>query len=138
MKYNLLLLGITLVFSLSAQQPVQLGKGGYAEYTPLYKSRTDEHGGDQSRFMETRKIYITEKQRGLPIPTNDWWTDMLTTQYSGNLWVYPQMAKAEEYGLSVAFPKDWEATGHELKWASQIEILGKKFKPTAAEVDNWG
>jgi endoglucanase Acf2 len=128
---------MAVALSLSAQQPVKVGKGSYAEYTPLYKSRTDEHSGDQSRFMETRKIYVTEKQQGLPIPTNDWWTDILTTQYSGNLWAYPQMVKAEEYGVSVAFPKEWEATGHEIKWQSQIEILGKKFNPASAEANDW-
>lgn len=128
-----------LCFSLPlfAQQPVSIGKGSYAEYTPLYKSRTNEHGGDLSRFMETRKIHVTEQSKDLPIPTNDWWTDILTMQYSGNLWAYPQMVRAETYGVSVAFPKAWEATGHELKWQSQVEVTGKKFKPASAEANTW-
>jgi endoglucanase Acf2 len=121
---------------LSAQQPIVVGKGSYAEYTPFYKSHTDEHGGDQSRIMETRKLYI-EGNEGLPIPTNDWWTDLLTNPYSGNLWAYPQMVKAEAYGISIAFPKEWEANGNELKWQSHLEILGKKFKPAAANANTW-
>jgi endoglucanase Acf2 len=137
MKQRILLFLLAWAFSLSAQRPVVVGKGSYAEYTPLYKSRTDEHVGDQSRLMETRKLYITEQNAGLPIPTNDWWTDLLTNTYSGNLWAYPQMVKAEEYGISIAFPKDWEATGHEMKWQSHIEILGKKFKPVSADANRW-
>lgn len=136
-KFTLLLFFFCVSISLLAQKPVPVGKGSYAEFTPLYKSRTDEHGGDQSRFMETRKLYVTEKNAGKAIPTNDWWTDIITKQYSGNLWSYPQVVKAEEYGIFVAFPKEWEATGHELKWQSQIEILGKKFKPASADLNDW-
>lgn len=50
-------------FSLTAQQPVAVGSGSYAEYTPLFKSATDQHGGDKSRIMETRRIYISDKKR---------------------------------------------------------------------------
>lgn len=47
----------------TAQQPVAVGSGSYAEYTPLFKSATDQHGGDKSRIMETRRIYISDKKR---------------------------------------------------------------------------
>lgn len=136
-KHILSILTACLAAVVFAQQPIQVGKGSYAEYTPLYKSRTQEHGGDLSRFMETRKLYITEKNQGKPIPTNDWWTNIITDQYSGNLWSYPQVVNAEEYGIYVGYPKDWEDTGHELKWKSQLEITGKRFKPASADLDSW-
>jgi len=120
-----------------AQQPVSVGKGSYAAYTPLYKSRTKDRGGDQSYLMENRKLYITDKNIGKPIPTNDWWTDLLVSQYSGNLWAYPQVVNAEQYGFFVAYPKAWEATGHELKWKSQIEVSGVGFKPEDAKANHW-
>ncbi len=136
-KYIIVLICSFFILSISAQHPIPVGKGSYAEYTPLSKSRTDEHGGDQSRLMENKKIYITEKNKGLPVPTNDWWTDLIVSQYSGNLWAYPQVVKAEEYGIFVAFPKEWEATGRELKWKTQLEVLGKKFKPASADANSW-
>ncbi len=120
-----------------AQEPINVGNGSYASYTPLYKSRTSERNGDQSRLMENRKLYITDKNNGKPIPTNDWWTDLLVSQYSGNLWSYPQVVNAEEYGFFVAYPRAWEATGREMKWNSKIEVSGEKFKPTSADADSW-
>lgn len=120
-----------------AQQPVPVGGGSYASYTPLYKSRTSERNGDQSRLTENRKLYITDKNDGKPIPTNDWWTDLLISQYSGNLWSYPQVVNAEEYGFFVAYPREWEPTGRELKWKSQIKVSGEKFKPVSADANSW-
>ena len=55
-------------FSLTAQQPVAVGSGSYAEYTPLFKSATDQHGGDKSRIMETR-TYPMQKKASLCQPT---------------------------------------------------------------------
>ncbi|MFD1630403.1 discoidin domain-containing protein [Pseudopedobacter beijingensis] len=136
-KIVTILLFAGLISSLYAQKPVGVGSGSYAEYTPLYKSRTAERGGDQSYLMENRKLYVTEKNQGKPIPTNDWWTDLLVSQYSGNLWSYPQVVNAEEYGFYVAYPKDWEPTGHELKWNSQIEVSAIGFKPGSADANNW-
>ena len=39
-------------FSLTAQQPVAVGSGSYAEYTPLFKSATDQHGGDETMAVK--------------------------------------------------------------------------------------
>lgn len=120
-----------------AQQAVSVGGGSYAAYTPLYKSKTNEHGGDQSRLMETRTLYITDSTTQRPIPTNDWWTDLIVAQYSGNLWSYPQVVNAEEYGIFIAYPKEWTNDGREMKWNTQLEITAKKFKPVSAAANRW-
>jgi len=119
------------------QQPVNVGKGSYAEYPPYYKSRTDEHGGDQSQKMIHKKLYITDRMKGQPVPTNDWWTDLLVSQYSGNLWAYPILVNAEEYGIFVEYPKHWTDDGCEMKSASRLQIHGKQFRPQAANADGW-
>lgn len=49
--------------TITAQEQITVGSGSYAEYTPLFKSATDQHGGDKSRIMETRRIYISDKKR---------------------------------------------------------------------------
>ena len=118
-----------------AQNPVKVGKGSYAEYPPLSKSWTSEHNGDKSRIMQTKELFIRED--GEPIPTNDWWTDLLNTRYSGNLWAYPQVVNAEDYGIYIAYPTFWSPDGCEMKWNTQLEITGSKFYPESAIAENW-
>ncbi|MFV0469871.1 MAG: discoidin domain-containing protein [Dysgonomonas sp.] len=137
MKKIFTLLSLVLATAVCAQQPIKVGAGSYAEYTPLYKSKTNEHAGDQSRVMETRTLYITDQNKGKPIPSNDWWTDLLVSQYSGNLWAYPQVVNAEEYGFFVAYPRSRTADGNEMTWKTQIEVSGKQFNPPSALANNW-
>ena len=127
----LLNIGVKVV----AQNPVKVGKGSYAEYPPLSKSWTNEHSGDKSRIMQTKELFIRED--GEPIPTNDWWTDLLNTRYSGNLWAYPQVVNAEDYGIYIAYPTFWSPDGCEMKWNTQLEITGSKFYPESAIAENW-
>ena len=133
----LFLLSFLLSTQLFAQNPISVGAGSYAEYTPLSKCKTADHTGDQSRLMETRKLYITDASKGLPIPTNDWWTDLIVNQYSGNLWAHPQVVNAEDYGFFIAYPKVWTADGREMKWNSQIQVTGEKFHPVSAAANRW-
>jgi len=53
-----------MLFSLSifAQQPVQVGKGSYAEYVPLHESGSDMHNGDKSYFMQHRNVYVVDEE----------------------------------------------------------------------------
>ena len=106
-KIFLTAVAVSIITAVAAQEPVAVGSGSYAEYTPLFKSATDQHGGDKSRIMETRRIYVSDKKKGEPLPTNDWWTNLLVDTYSGNLWTYPQVVKAEGYGIFVAYPNHW-------------------------------
>lgn len=120
----------------TAQNPIPVGRGSYAEYTPLSKSLSSEHSGDKSRVMETKELFVREGN-GEPIPTNDWWTDLLNTRYSGNLWAYPQVVNAEDYGIYIAYPKQWTDDGCEMKWDTQLEVMGSKFFPESAIAERW-
>lgn len=133
------ILGIASAFYTAtfAQQPVQVGSGSYAAYTPLIKSATDQHKGDKSRIMEMREIYVSEHKKGEPMPTNDWWTNLLVDTYSGNLWTYPQVVKAEGYGIFIAAPNHWSDDGCEMKWDTKLTIKGKHFRPANAIADDW-
>ena len=122
---------------LLAQEPVQVGKGSYAAYAPLAKSRTDQHGGDQSMYMQYRNLYIVE-EAGVPIPTNDWWTDMINgdrgrsgKEVTGHLWSYPQYVQGMKYGLDIHYPKYWVDNGTEMKAQSKLMIkCGEDFNAT--------
>lgn len=136
-NYLLLTAAIAVSAIVTAQQPVPVGSGSYAEYTPLVKSKTDQHGGDKSRIMETRRIYISDSKQGEPIPTNDWWTNLLVDTYSGVLWSYPQVVKADGGGIFVAHPNHWSSDGCEMKYDTRITVKGRRFRPAEAIADDW-
>ena len=47
------------ILTATAQEPVACGAGGYASYMPWRFSRTARHGGDQSRLMQTRPLFLS-------------------------------------------------------------------------------
>lgn len=127
-----------------AQEPVTVGKGSYAEYAPLAKSKTDEHGGDQSMYMQYRNLYIVEEV-GVPIPTNDWWTDLINgdrgrsgREVTGHLWSYPQYVEGMTYGLDIHYPKYWVDNGTEMKAQSKLLVKGGDgFNATTPLAERW-
>lgn len=145
MKTNYFLFSMLLAAGLpvAAQNVVKVGKGSYAAYTPLSLCYSEDHKpgdwgfkGDKSRDMQVRKIYLIERENQ-PIPTNDWWTNLITEQYSGNLWSYPQMVKATSSGLDIQQPSFWISDGTEMKSNTVLSLGGEKFKPTAAVAEHW-
>ena len=145
MKNKKFLLSAVLVSCLpvAAQNVVHVGKGSYASYTPLdmcysVDHKPDGYGwkGDKSRDMQTRKLYLTERENQ-PIPTNDWWTNLMTEQYSGHLWSYPQMIQAQSAGLDIQQPSYWIADGTEMKSNTVLTVGGDKFKPASAIAEHW-
>ena len=137
MRNLIIVVATALPVLVSAQQPVAAGGGSYAEYAPLYKSKTDQHSGDKSRIMETRRIFVSESKHGEPLPTNDWWTNLLVDSYSGNLWTYPQVVKAEDYGISVSKINHWSSDGCEMKFDTFLKVKGLGFHPAEAVADDW-
>ncbi len=137
-KNKIILLTSAAALSLpsAGQQAVNVGKGSYAAYTPLSMSKTDEHGGDQSRSMQYRKLYVTERE-GQPIPTNDWWTNLITERYSGHLWAYPQFIQAQSYGIDVQWPSYWIDNGTEMKSRTILKVGGIGFSPESATAESW-
>lgn len=144
MKRHLLLLSMALVAATAgAQEVVKVGKGSYASYTPLEMCKSEYHKpgdwgwqGDQSRYMQDRKLYLTERENQ-PIPTNDWWTNLITQPYSGRMWSYPQFVQAQNYGIDVQAPSYWIDNRTEMKSNTVVSIKGVDFAPKAAIAENW-
>ena len=61
-----------------AQVPVPVGSGSYADRPPLSE-------GDGPQLMLSREIFVQPGEKR-PIPTNDWWTDLLVSRFAGDLW----------------------------------------------------
>lgn len=122
--------------TLSAQTPVQVGRGSYASFPPLANGRTDAHGGDLSTFMQTKKLWVTERD-GEPIPTNDWWTGLINAPFADALWSYPAMVHPSETGVTVNYPTYWNENGTEVKWRTSMEVRGEGFRAVSAIADSW-
>ena len=142
----LLSLAVLSLHIASAQEPVAVGGGSYASYTPLAESRSDLHGGCLAYQTEHRTIYALDSLQTRPLPSNDWWTYALVNPWTGKLWAYPALVWADATGVSVAKPTYWEPTGCEMKWdkvllASAQRVLpdGKAapFTPSEALLSDW-
>ncbi len=131
----ILLIGISQLF---AQEPVPVGAGSYASYAPLAESRSTEHDGCQAYQTDHRHLYIEDSLANRPMPTNDWWTYALVNRWTGNLWVYPAMVRAEDGVININYPDYWEPTGCEMKWNKTISISADNFRPQEAIVSDWG
>ena len=138
------ILMVLTTVTLWAQGTVQVGKGSYAAYSPLSKSRTAEHNGDQSQYMQYRKLYIQE-EANRPIPTNDWWTDLINAdrgrsgqEVTGHLWSYPQYVQGMKYGLDIHYPKYWVDNGTEMKAQSKLQLKGgETFSASHPMAEAW-
>lgn len=143
--FKLMAVALLLAGTAAAQDVVQVGKGSYASYTPYSICHSDFHTpgaygfkGDQSKYMQYRPLYIHERE-GQPLPTNDWWTDMLKDgqPYSGHLWSYPQYVQAQSYGIDVQAPSFWNGGGTDLLGNTVLKVAGVGFQPDCAIVQYW-
>lgn len=141
--YKLSLTGLLLcsaILNSAAQSPVTAGKGSYAPYPPSYKAKTDEHSGFNATKMLTRKLYVEETDKDgnpRPIPTNDWWTDLIANQFSGALWSYPAMCRTSDAGLEICYPSYWYDNGTEVKSRSSLKVGAQNFTASEARAYDW-
>lgn len=135
-------------FNMEAQSVVGIGGGSIASHPPTYNEARDENGIGNSSFqkMLTRSIFVDELPSvtegglsvpGRPIPTNDWWTDIINSRYSGALWAYPAMVNTSETGVEVRYPTYWADAGKEVKSRSAMHIGGSRYSASAAIACDW-
>ncbi|MDE6322393.1 MAG: discoidin domain-containing protein, partial [Muribaculaceae bacterium] len=130
-----------------AQQPVIIGGGSISSAPPTYKAKTVQSGpGFNATAMLSRKIYAEElpatadgalQVPGRPIPTNDWWTDVINNRYSGALWSYPAMLRTSEEGVEIKYPTYWADAGKEVKSRSSITVGASDYRADAAIARDW-
>jgi endoglucanase Acf2 len=56
-------------------------------------------------------LYLDASLAGQPVPTNSWWTDLLVSRYSGDLWADPLVVANDSRGAIVRYPTDFNADG---------------------------
>lgn len=126
--------------ALTAQEAVNAGRASYAAYPPTYKGATDEHSGFNATRVMTRKLYADETLADgtpRPIPTNDWWTDVMVSRYSGALWSYPSMLRTSAEGVTVCYPTHWNDNGTEVKSDTWLRVQGRDFEATETRAADW-
>ena len=147
-----LCLALSVMFLFSqhavAQYPVKIGEGSVASFPPGYKakSETSNGAGFNATSMLSRKIYVDEMSGenidgfdapGRPIPTNDWWTDIINSRFSGALWSYPAMLNTSESGVTVYWPSYWADQGKEIKSKSSLTVGGYRFLASETAAKDW-
>ncbi|MBO4369954.1 MAG: discoidin domain-containing protein, partial [Paludibacteraceae bacterium] len=120
-----------------AQVPVPLGKGSYASFTPRY-----QYLENNGYYLGWQEIFVDDAESKRPIPTNDWWTQMLVDMinkdgFVGNLWVYPHRTGGDAYGAWIDIPSEWNDGGTTLNPKSRLKVLGDGFKATTHRVRSW-
>lgn len=121
----------------AAQAPIVVGSGSYAASVPTYKSRTAQHEGCRSMAVETQKLWM-DHDGERPIPTNDWWTDLINNRFAEALWSLPAWVGTSEQGATVNYAKEWSDNGTELTSKSSVTIGASGFSAASAIASDWG
>jgi endoglucanase Acf2 len=115
----------------NAQSVIPVGAGSYASFPPPQANA----GGTPN----SPTSYLVASD-GKPIPSNKWWTDLITHQYAGNMWAYPLTVSADAQGISIYNPVNWvpSANNPQLALDAPITIRGQDFAPADARALSWG
>ena len=108
---------------------VEAGKGSYASFPPP--------DAENWRKAVDKPLYLTPDAAGKPIPTNKWWTNLITDKYAGQLWSFPQQTKANEQGLEITFPTRWNDAGSDPISENPLRVGGADFVPVDARAKSW-
>jgi len=117
MKTSLLLLLLLTSRFLLAQTAVPLGKGSVAAMPPA---------NDNITALYAKTPLLGPKARNRPLPTNDWWTTLLSEEaFPGKLFVMPWIVQPETQGLKLYLPQGWSEGGNELLQGDPLILSGK-------------
>jgi endoglucanase Acf2 len=106
-----------------AQQPAVVPFGAAGSYASFPSPSEDAPGHDVSGVLD-RPLYIDPSQEGKPVPTNEWWTDLIISRYSGDLWARPLTVSANSAGVRISYPTSWNASGTSFALGTALEISG--------------
>ncbi|MFA0963419.1 glycosyl hydrolase [Roseivirga sp. BDSF3-8] len=127
---------VALLFSYQshAQTAVSVGPGSYASYPP-----THEMDGTFTEIATNAQIDVQDGETR-PIPTNDWWTNLIydeSDELGGRLWAMPLVVDPSEQGLNIYHPTKWNAAGNDLMMDFPVVLKGAGFAPARTIVTDW-
>ncbi|WP_025740135.1 glycosyl hydrolase [Aquimarina pacifica] len=145
-----LLINLVSIATVSGQSVISVGSGSYASYPPdhEYVGGNASYGTFLDFATNSANIDVTPSKINDPIPTNDWWTSILTQEdgdgnrHGGNLWAYPLLTRATTSGVEIGHrtAKDWTTDilgSRSMSVDYLISITGSSFTPTKTIAMNW-
>ncbi len=81
-----------------ADDVVAVGEGSYRTTRP------------KSEQEPPSEVYVANERSDDPIPTNDWWSTLVWSQFGETLWSHPIVTDPEPAGLRLGRPDEWELT----------------------------
>ena len=140
MKFKIILLLLSLpLLSGAEMKVVKVGQGSYASQPPVNNG--------------TSKLYnikpaLEKESQGKPLPTNDWWTSLLSeSPFPGKMWAYPLTVSADSNGPLIWYCKEWNDRGTEMELGQPLKISAVDSGPKDPNADivlfdfeaqNWG
>lgn len=109
--------------SLAQQEPVPVPFGPAGSYASFPSPSEDAPGHDVSGVLD-RTLYIDPSQAGKPVPTNEWWTDLIISRYAGDLWARPFTVSANATGVKISYPTSWNTGGTTFELGTALEVSG--------------
>ncbi|MBC8081864.1 MAG: discoidin domain-containing protein, partial [Hymenobacter sp.] len=145
MKHLFLPLALVLAAAplLRAQTTVPVGAGSYASFPPGAAAP-----GKLRDFVYTKPIYVARNKKAGPIPTNDWWTDLLVRgKDAGLLWVYPLVVDPDPNGLNLNFPNSINVSvpptaatsggSYDMVYGGNLRVTAAGYRPSTALAESW-
>lgn len=108
---------------------IKVGDGSYAPEPP-----TNLPDYSDVSKTENEQLHLDPSLAGKPVPTNQWWTNALVSNYSGQLWSYPLVSQTTQQGTVVEYPDKWNSDGTGMVLDNPITI-GGQVVPTGAPSD---
>ncbi|MCM8541693.1 MAG: glycosyl hydrolase [Lentisphaeraceae bacterium] len=106
---------------------VPVGKGSYASEPPLNKGTSK---------LYSIKPFIEKESQGKPLPTNDWWTSLLSeSPFPGKMWAYPLTISADSNGPLIWYCKEWNDNGTEMRLGEPLRISAVDSGPKDPNAD---
>jgi endoglucanase Acf2 len=138
---TLLSLTLGLLYStvFNAQTPVAVGKGSYASFPPPEELEFTWEGKttyDDYNFVYNNPIYVKPGETR-PIPTNDWWTNVLVSKYGGLLYAYPLVMQPLVNGLQIQYPNSFVPDGTNLDRGQGLVVKAAGYESDNALASNW-
>ena len=77
-----------------------------------------------------KKLRLEEGVQGRPLPTNDWWTTLLSEKdFPGRLYAYPFTISANAEGVQIWYPLEWNENGTEMMAGEALLIEPIDYSP---------
>lgn len=111
--------------ALAAAEAIPLGAGSIADGPTLTS--------DKFRTTYERPLHLHPSLAGKPVPTNDWWTDLLMSGTGGMLWAYPAALRFDEHGFAIHLPTGYNEKRDAVDPGPALEI--RTAPPAIAKPD---